>query len=47
MRSVVRSAAGDMLYRVFSRVFQSDAMVIAVVRRVVGGRREDGGCGLI
>ena len=33
--SVVRPAAGDMFYRVLPRVFQSDALVVAVVCRVV------------
>ena len=37
--SVVRPAARDMLYCVFSRVFQSDALAVAVVCRVVGWER--------
>lgn len=40
--SVVRSATRDMLYRVSSRVLQSDALVIAVVCRVVGWLRKGG-----
>ena len=37
---VVRPAAGDMLYRVFSGVFQSDALAVVVVCRVVDWRRK-------
>lgn len=39
--SVVRPAARDMLYRVLPRVLQPDALVVAVVRRVVDWWRED------
>jgi len=45
--SVMRPAAGHMLYRVLPRVFQSDALVVAVVCWVMGWRREDWGCCLI
>lgn len=37
--SVVRSATWDVLYRVSSCVFQSDTLVIVVVCRIMGWRR--------
>ena len=39
--SVVRPAAGDMFYRVLPHAFQSDALVVVVVCRVVDWWRKD------
>ena len=45
--SVMRPATWDMLYCVLSCVLQSDALVVAVVCRVVDWWREDWRCWLI
>jgi hypothetical protein len=36
--SVMRSATRNMLYRVFSRMLQPDALVVTVVRRIMDWR---------